>query len=180
MRALILAATFFSGLAIPGESEAAPYEVADSFTGMREQVFKLDGKAIPGLQGKAVWAVLMETGRDDEAITVVSVADGSASLYFSKGGGMIGLGENPEVRAASLAFVKKSAAFLKFMKRVEVYPLPKSGQTYFYLVTSKGVYSYRADRDDLGRQQDKLSTLYYAGHELIAQVRTADQKRKGE
>ena len=161
-----------------GDSYGSPYDVAEAYVGMRKQVLKLDDKQIPEIKGKEVWAVLMETGRDEEVISVVAVAEGSASLYYSNGGGMIGLGKDTNVRSSSLAFVKKSASFLKFMKRVEAFPLPKPGQTVFYLVTPKGVYSYQADRDDLGRQQDKLSALYYAGHELIARMRVADQQKK--
>ncbi len=163
---------------IASEVEAAPYKVAEVYTSMRKQVLNLDDKQIPELKGEPVWAVLMETGREDEAISVVAVADGTASLYYSTGSGMVGLGKKPDIHSATLSFVKKSASFLKFMKRVEAFPLPKPGQTFFYLVTPEGVFCYEANRNDLGRQQDKLSALYYAGHELIAQIRVADQQRK--
>ncbi|MFK5921531.1 MAG: hypothetical protein QM496_05085 [Verrucomicrobiota bacterium] len=179
MKRLISTFALFTCLAFLQAAGASANEATELYTSMRKQVLELDGKQIPGFKGKPVWAVLMETGSEDTVISVVAVADGTASLYYSTGGGMIGLGKNPGVRSATLAFVKKSASFLKFMKRVDVFPLPKTGQTFFYLVTPKAVFSYEAQRDDLGRQQDKLSPLYYAGHELIAQVRIADQKRKG-
>lgn len=178
MCTLLFTVAFSIFLTITSGVDAAPYELAEVYSSMRKRALELDDKQIPELKGKPVWAVLMETGREDAAISVVAVADGNTSLYYSNGGGMLGLGENATVRSASRAFVKKSASFLKFMKRTETFPLPKPGQTFFYLVTPKGVFSYEAKRDDLGRQQDKLSALYYSGHELIAQVRIADQKRE--
>jgi hypothetical protein len=82
----------------------------------------------------------METGYPEAAVTLVAVADGAASLYFSNGGGMIGAGEHANVRPASLGLIKMAEGFLPQMKKVEKFPVPKPGMTCFYVVTPKGVF----------------------------------------
>ena len=181
MRTLIIMAAFFSSLGkLFGGDDKLPYDLAEIYSSMREQVLKLSDKDIAELKGKPVWAVLMETGHDGAAVTVVAVAEGTASLYFSNGGGIIGLGEHANVRPAALSLVKGAEPQLKHMKKAEKFPVPKPGETFFYVVTPKGVFTYSAKEDDLGNKRDKLFPLFYEGHELITQMRIADEKRRAE
>jgi hypothetical protein len=181
IRTLFIMAAFFSIITrMFGGSEKPEYEVADVYTGMREMVLNLNDDQIAELRGKPVLAVLMETGHDRAAVTVVAIADGTASLYFSNGGGMIGLGEHANVRPASLAFVASSKKFIKKMTKTDSFPLPKKGETIFYVVTPEGTYTYKGKEDDLGKKRDELYPFFYDGHELITQMRIADEKRRAE
>lgn len=163
-----------------GGDDKPAYELAEIYTDMRQQVLELNAEKIGELKDKPVWAVLMETGYPEAAVTLVAVADGAASLYFSNGGGIIGAGEHANVRPASLGLVTMAEGFLPQMKKVEKFPVPKPGMTYFYVVTPKGIFTYTAKEDDLGEERDKLSKLFHQGHELIGQMRIAEQKRQAE
>ncbi len=154
------------------------YQVAMVYTGMRDMILKLDDEQIGELKDQPVWAVLMETGYPEAAATLVAVADGAASLYFSNGGGMIGAGEHASVRPASLALVKSAEGYLADMKRVEAFPMVTPGNTTFYVVTPKGVFTHTAKEDDLGEKRDKLSELFHQGQELITRMRLAEEKRE--
>ena len=181
MRTLIIMAAFLSSLIrFFGDDDKTSYELAEIYTDMRQQVLELDAEKIGELKDKPVWAVLMETGYPEAAVTLVAVADGAASLYFSNGGGMIGAGEHANVRPASLGLVKMAEGFLPQMKKVEKFPVPKLGTTCFYVVTPKGIFTYTAMEDDLGEERDKLSRLFHQGHELIGQMRIVEEKRKAE
>ncbi len=59
-----------------------------------------------------VFCAVMETGYEEGVATLVAVADGSVSLYFSKGGGVIGGGSHESVRGAAAAFLDAAEAFL--------------------------------------------------------------------
>lgn len=174
----MIAAFFTIIIRLFGNNEKPEYEVADVYTGMREMVLNLNDDEISELTEKPVWAVLMETGYDGAVVSVVAIADGTASLYFSNGGGMIGLGEHANVRHASLAMVSSSDKYIKKMAKTESFPLPKKGETIFYIVTPEGTYTYKAKEDDLGNKRDELSPFFYNGHELISQMRIADEERK--
>ncbi|MBL4575724.1 MAG: hypothetical protein JKY51_06460 [Opitutaceae bacterium] len=65
---------------------------------MRNLVLNSNPDEMPWLKGKKVWAVMMETGFPESAYTLIASADGSASIYFSNGGGIIGAGEHENVR----------------------------------------------------------------------------------
>lgn len=174
-------ASFFSNIGrLFGGGDKPPYELAEIYTGMRGSVLGLTDKDLCELEGKAVWAVLMETGYDGAAVTVVAVAEGTASLYFSNGGGMIGLGAHDHVRTAALALVKGAEHQLVHMKRTDKFPVPMPGQTIFYVVTPGGVFTYSAKEEDLGNQRDKLSPLFYEGQELITQIRIADERSQAD
>ena len=181
MRTLIIMAAFFSSLGRLFGDDKPPYEIAEIYTDMRGQVLKLNEKDMPALKAKPVWAVLMETGFPEAAYTLVAAADGAASLYFSNGGGMIGAGEHENVRPVSLKMVKMAEGYLKHMKKVDKFPTAKPGKTTFYVVTPKGIFAYTAKTDDLGEERDKkLSPFFHQGHELIGQMRMAEEKQQAE
>jgi len=78
---------------------------ADVLGEMREQVFSTRPQTIdvaPASDQTRIWVVVMETGYPEAVASLVVVADGTTSLYFSNGGGIIGAGEHSSVRTAAL------------------------------------------------------------------------------
>lgn len=79
-------------------SETTPPEMSEE---LRTMVLNLSPKDI-GLNKDnfphSVFAIMMETGVAEGSYTLSSIADGSTSLYFSNGGGIIGGGEHQSVR----------------------------------------------------------------------------------
>lgn len=149
------------------------YEIADVYTGLRDQVLQVKPDAI-GLQDvdqSIVFAVLMETGYPEAVATLVAVADGTASLYFSNGGGIIGGGEHEPVRKVSSEFVTLAQDFVSQSSLSETFPLPTKGNVRCYLVTGGGVYMFDGAEDDLGNERHPCSPLFLKGHELIAAIR---------
>jgi hypothetical protein len=118
-----------------------------------------------------VWAILMETAFPEGVFTLVSVSDGSASLYFSTGGGVIGGGEHDTVRAAALQFVRLANEYLPSMSPCTSFPLPGPGHTKFYVLTTGGVSTADALEEDLGEERHELSPLFYAAQDVITQIR---------
>lgn len=181
MRNLIIMATFFSIFTrLWGEQKPPVYEVAEIYTGLRSQVLNLDEKESGWLKDKPVYAVLVEMGRPDGVITVVAIADGTASLYFSKGGGMIGLGEHENVRPKSVELVNYSESQLKNMDKVEDYPLPMPGEVRFYAVTPNGTFTAKTKERELEKPNNPLHKFYAQTHDLITQMRIADEIRQTE
>ena len=77
-----------------GKGTKSERTVADIYQGLRQQVLTLDPLSL-GLDPSAsnrVWGVLMETGYPEAVASLVVIADGTVSLYFSNGGGIIGVG----------------------------------------------------------------------------------------
>lgn len=89
-----------------GKSNAASYQLAEAYTGLRNLVFEATPSQL-GLRPAPteVWAVLMETGYPDAIVTLVAIADGTVSIYFSNGGGIIGLGQHAGPARAAKSFL---------------------------------------------------------------------------
>lgn len=183
MKGSLLMAGLLSGILSVfgcGKSSKAEYKVVDTYNGLREQVLRLDPKTI-GLNESSsnrIWAILMETGYPEAVATLVTVADGTVSLYFSNGGAIIGVGQHDEPRKAGNDLLKASPQFLQHAKPTKEFPLPEIGHTRFYFMTFDGAYTVDSVEDDLGKNRSPLSPLFYKAQDVITQARFAEEKTK--
>lgn len=118
----------------------------------------------------------METGYPGAAASLVTFADGSTSLYFSAGGGVIGGGDHANVNQAARAFVAKAAEELEHFQPATDRPLPEEGMTRFYLRTPAGLLTAAAKEVDLGEGRHPLSALFHAGHAVITPLRAVTEQ----
>ena len=147
---------------------------------MRARVLALQADEI-GVNKKVfpqeVWGVLMDTSfQDGDAYSLVVLADGSTIVYTS-GASFIGAGQHTQVRNASTNFLTVANHYLSSAKAVTSYPLPPAGQVAFYFLSYGGVFSYSAPEEKLGDGKDKLSKLFYAAQQVIAEVRKIEKSR---
>jgi hypothetical protein len=154
------------------------YEQADIYKDLRGQALGLNAEALEPRNG--MLALLMETGYDKAVVTVLGVADGSASMYFSNGGGLIGAGEYEQVREVVFETLSEVKKYVTVLERADAYPLPDSGRTRFYAVTDQGVLTAEASEDLLGDENHELSPLFHQVHKLIGYMRAADEHRRSQ
>jgi hypothetical protein len=158
-----------------------PYQIAEIYTGLRQQVFDLSQKKsdeIPSLSSSDRIAIIMETGLKDGCFTLVAVSDGTASLYFSNGGGMIGAGEDPECAKIAKSLLQFSREFDDKLIKVSEYPLPKPDMTRFYVIKPGVILSAEFMDDELGNNKLPLSPLFHKGHELITAIRKVSERKR--
>lgn len=118
-----------------------------------------------------VFGLLMETGHQGAAASLVAFAEGSVSLYFSNGGGFIGAGQHPPVRAAAMQFLAEAERHLAQFTPAARTPLPTIGQVCFYLRTYQGTFAAEALEQTLGAKRHPLWPLFYRGHAVITAIR---------
>jgi hypothetical protein len=124
-----------------------------------------------------LWAGTMEFEVSGTWVTLLAIVDGTTSLYFGSGGGIIGAGGHAGVREAAQMFLetldKASAGFTK----VSAYPLPGAGRLHFYALKADGVYaSPEIDESEFAKPGHELLPLYAAAQNLITQIRLANQR----
>src|SRR5262245_979165 len=117
------------------------------------------------------WGLLMESGYDDATMTLFALADGTTSIYFSNGGGVIGGHGHETVRNANTQLLKQANQDLRLFELRDLFPIPANDHTLFYILTDSGVLSAGGNTDDLGYGRHALSTLFHAAHEVITQLR---------
>jgi len=127
------------------------------------------------------YAVVMDMDVNGRTATITSLASGDASLYVSTGGGTIGSGQaSQDVAAAARQFVKAAATHLEVMTKSDKQPVPQSGQVIFYVVTREGIYSVSRSKQALGDGDDPLSPLFFAGQEVLTQIRLLQEQQDQE
>ena len=118
-----------------------------------------------------VWGLLMETGYSEGSFTLVALCDGSVSLYFSKGGGMIGIGQHETPRRIAGELLALAPQYVSETSITTNYPLPALGLTKFYFLTFDGVRTVEGKEDDMGNNRHALSPLFHKAHDLIGAAR---------
>jgi hypothetical protein len=120
----------------------------------------------------------METGHPKGISTLVALADGTVSLYFSTGGGFIGLGGREEPKRVSEELLEISSKYLSGCAKTTEYPMPKRGETIFYFFTFEGKYFVANKEAIMKNKYNSLFPLFYKAQELIATIRKVDEERK--
>jgi hypothetical protein len=114
---------------------------------------------------------LMDIGFPEATASVFGASTGDASIYLSSGGGVIGGVRHENVRAAAVAFVNESGKHLNEMTATSDFSYPKTGHVRFYIRTRDAVYMTDRTENDLGEKRDALWPLFYAGQDVITQLR---------
>jgi len=122
------------------------------------------------------YVVLMEFMVGEHSMTLVAVLDGSASMYYSTGGGNIGGGKHESIRNAAQEMISIAGSLLDEMHVAYEFPLPSPGSVTFYVVTPSYTYTAVDDELALGHGRRPLSPLFFAGHSVISEYREVLQR----
>ena len=132
-----------------------------------------------GLSGEdaeaKVWGVLMEVALREGVATLVSVRDGTASLYTSTGGGILG---GYIARNEAKRFVAEAEKHLVSMRPTKSFPYPEVGRVKFYVLTRDGVYTAEGDEKEMQRARHPFFSLFLAGSKVVAVLGSAHERAK--
>lgn len=159
------------------ESTIDPAETARS---LREQAFSVTAAELGVASSPdrpTVWGLVMETGYPEAVATLVAFAEGTTSLYFSNGGGIIGGGSHENVRRAAMAWLDMTEDHVNKFSPTMDHPPPEPGRVRFYVRTFGRLLTAEASEDDLGYERHELSPVFHAGHAVISQIREIDSSR---
>ena len=121
----------------------------------------------------------MDWGHDGRVVTLVAFDDGTTSLYFDQGGGILGMGENDAVRHAAHAFREEAVRTAGSFRAKSDFDLPRDGIITFYIVTDSGTAgSDRIEAGELELGRHALSQLGAKGRQTIAVVQSAFEAMK--
>lgn len=158
-----------------GGGSARP-DPAAIFTDLRTMAFEVDPAALQ-LSGDEPWTyaifAAMELRIDAATATVLTVADGTVSLYLSTGGGVIGAGEHAAVREAGQRFRHLVAESRDLLRQTAGFPLPGPGEVRFHARIDDAWLTAVAPEAALRAGRDPLAELYGAGHDVLTEIRLA-------
>jgi len=123
------------------------------------------------------WGVLMEIGYFAGTATLIALADGTASLLFSTGGGIAANEGQHAAHRVARELVSAAGEFLARASSTDRYPYPRIGRVRFYLLTTVGVRTLDAEEGALELGEHELSSLFRDGHRVITELRQIAEAR---
>jgi hypothetical protein len=132
---------------------------------------------VPNPQFPHVFGVALDWPIDEYFATVISLSDGSASLYTTSTFGVIGGAGHEVIRAAAKHFVSTAEKYFAEASPVSAYPYPPRGKVRFYLLTYSGVRVIEADAERIYSGSDKFSPLFGAAQDVVTQLRLVTEKK---
>ncbi len=151
------------------------------YTALRAQALSFGSveiRATPVVSGGRALGVVMDMGEDAGVATIVGLADGTTSMYVSNGGGMLGIGENPDAAAASKRWVAVAEAALPALAERDDDDLPEDGSVRLTVLTTGRRFTATAAESELRAGAHPLSALYAAGQQVITEIRAVDDSRQ--
>ena len=152
----------------------------NNYSALRSQILSLkcpqDGSLAPDKPSNPC-AVVMDWGVNSGVATVVAVSDGSASIYYSSGGGSIGGGySSVNIRDAAVQAVSIASKLQDNVLLTDQFPLPESGGVIFYIVTGGGVFMAKASVELLRANLHPLSELGAAMQAIVTEYRMLESR----
>jgi hypothetical protein len=151
----------------------------EQFRNLRQMVFNLahDREFAKYSEDGSPIAVIMESNFGDIIVTLVVIGDGTTSLYFDNGGGIIGAGLHASVRTASTRFLKMIKHYKLLFQMATDQPLPGPQKTLFYII-DKGLILRSAAFDDAEVEISELYPLFVQAQEVVTEIRLATPERQ--
>src|SRR5687768_634056 len=145
----------------------------EAYLALRTMVLEIKPEelSIPRNEFPKTFALVMEMGYPKGSATLAVIADGTTSLYFSGGGGIIGGGAQEPVRDASRKLLTLAQEITESAALEAASPRPAAGQVRFVVLTDEGRRATEATEAELGEGRHELSPLFDAAHDVITELR---------
>jgi hypothetical protein len=151
-------------------------EIAPIYGALRDAILNLD----PGAAGIAptaelpnVWGLVMDWSMDTGVATIVSLADGTTSMYLSSGGGSVGAGAHEGPARASVRAVRVAESMIEAFRPSQSAPIPEPGRIALTLLTFSGRRRVEEDATDFQDGTAVASPVANAMQEVIEAIRSA-------
>ena len=162
--------------------DSALPETSPTYLQLLERILSLKPAELglaPSDAAPQVWGVVVELGYHVGSATLVALADGTTSLHYSTGGGMLGRPDYAPIAQASRALVIEAQKFLALTEPSLDFSPPAPGQVRFFLLAYSGVYTTSAPEKSLATGKHPLALLFQRVQEILDQLRQlAVKKRK--
>ncbi len=126
-----------------------------------------------------VYGIVMDWPIGEDIATVVSLCDGSASLYTTSTFGVIGGIGHESVRREACVFVKAAANFVTVSSPTSEFPYPESNRVRYYLLTFDGVKVIDAALRAVTEGGHKSAELFAHGQAVLAELRLVTENDSG-
>ena len=119
-----------------------------------------------------VYAAVVDMPMENGTATLACVFDGTVSLYYSTGGGVLGMGQKYEkVRQAGMSFLFSAGQIISCLQKVSVFDLPKKEKAFVYLLARGGIYKAEYDMSNTQDAEEYIQHLDFLIQNTISEMR---------
>lgn len=183
------------------ESDGIPADSVNPYMSFRRQVLGIQKKDYENyMRQYRVVAVLMDTNMADVMFSVACVVDGTFSLYYRTGGGVVGMGQkykdlgmaarafvygadralpNPVVTGDSEEENSEGATEEPVLEVVDHYDLPATDERIFYLVTDGKIFKAVSRKGSIATEPKEVQILNYTSEKVMDQFFECYQTEQG-
>lgn len=149
---------------------------------LRELALTVSPAEVGVPEDAGIWAVVMEIEVSGETATLVGMADGTASLYISSGGGIIGGGDHEVVRAAAqgLVEVAQRADTAAAEPAPDDLPYSAAGSVRFYFRSGSLTTTAEVTEEAVADPDHALHDVFASGHRLLEKLRLAVESQQAD
>lgn len=144
-----------------------PYEIDATYAQLRQQAFAWTDERAPA---GAPSGLIMETGYPNAIFTLVALSDGTASLYFSTGGGLMNAQSQEGPAKAALALAHAARRYVGGMPAAANTSPPERGEVKLYVLTNAGPRGVGGPEAEFAEDRRPQSPLFKAAHALLAEI----------
>jgi hypothetical protein len=163
------------------DATAKPSAPEDVYLGLRSTILQGSRSELslaPTSKPTEPWGVVMDWGVGNGTATVLALSDGSASVYFSSGGGYLGgIGQEP-IRDAAKKAVDVARSVQLPEQPTSSFSLPERHGVFFYFLTDAGVFVFRTSEQELNSSSRPLRKVGDAMQGVITEYRLWDERTK--
>jgi hypothetical protein len=155
------------------------------FLGLRGQFLRAnpsDFNLKPSAALPRVWGALVDMGLESGVASLLSIADGTTSLYTSTGGGIIGGGFHGPVREATEKFLALIESALGQFEPRAAFELPTAGRVAFVVRTYQADFGTEVAQADFAGGKHPLTRVFVAANEVLTALRLSQEsaERSGD
>ena len=144
------------------KTKIEPFEI---YNELRRQVLTLGEdyyQRFPDQNDPFVYAALVDMNMGSAYASLACFIDGTTSLYFSTGGGIIGAGqEHEEVKNATFHFLDNASLMIEHLQIADNFDLPKKENQCEYLMTPNGIYTAKFNLSTVQNYSKEMKYLFY-------------------
>lgn len=130
----------------------------------------------PSAELPRVWGTLVDMGMGNGVASLLSLADGTTSLYTSTGGGIVGGGFHEPVRAATARFLALIESALGLFAPRAGFELPAAGRLAFVVRTYEVDLGTEVSVADFARGTHQLAPVFVAANDVLTALHLTEDK----
>lgn len=161
-------------------SIAEPVTKEKTYNDLRMLALNTDYKAL-GIQmpfdAEESYGIVMDWYVGNGVATLVCLATGDTSLYFSGGASMLGGIGVPAIREMSKNYVARGKEVLHMCKPTREFPLPEAQTVKFYILTNKGKYAGTESMANFQNGHSLWFPLFIDANNIMSEMRKIDEQR---